>query len=126
LGVANILHAPEVHKAINPRWASRFFADHHFGGIFIHGAVVLSVTCGEALYTDMGHFGAEPIRRGWYFFVLPSLMLNYLGQGALVLEDPTAIVNPFYVGVPGWARWPMIFLATCVTVIASQAVITGA
>src|SRR5690606_20792509 len=111
---------------INPWWAMRFFAEHHFGGIFILGAVVLAVTGGEALYTDMGHFGAEPIRRGWYFFVLPALMLNYLGQGALVLEDPTAIVNPFYVGVPGWARWPMIFLATCATVIASQAVITGA
>ncbi|MDG6347695.1 potassium transporter Kup [Luteimonas sp. 8-5] len=126
LGVVNILHAPEVLKAINPWWAMRFFAEHHFGGIFILGAVVLAVTGGEALYTDMGHFGAEPIRRGWYFFVLPALMLNYLGQGALVLEDPTAIVNPFYVGVPAWARWPMIFLATCATVIASQAVITGA
>ncbi|MDQ2702739.1 MAG: potassium transporter Kup [Pseudomonadota bacterium] len=126
LGVVNIFHAPEVLKAINPWWALRFFAEHHFGGVFILGAVVLAVTGGEALYTDMGHFGARPIRLGWYWFVLPALMLNYLGQGALVLEDPTAIVNPFYVGVPGWARWPMIVLATCATVIASQAVITGA
>ena len=126
LGVVNILHAPEVLKAVNPWWALHFFGAYHFHGIFILGAVVLAVTGGEALYTDMGHFGARPIRLGWYWFVLPALMLNYLGQGALVLEDPTAIVNPFYVGVPGWARWPMIVLATCATIIASQAVITGA
>ena len=126
LGLLNILHAPEVLKAINPVWALRFFADHHFHGVFILGAVVLAVTGGEALYADMGHFGARPIRIAWYAFVLPALMLNYLGQGALVLENPHAVVNPFYVGVPGWARWPMILLATCATVIASQAVITGA
>ncbi len=126
LGLLNILHEPEVLKAINPWWAVHFFIAHHFHGIFILGAVVLAVTGGEALYTDMGHFGAEPIRRAWYFFVLPALMLNYLGQGALVLEDPAAIRNPFYYGVPDWARWPVIFLATGATVIASQAVITGA
>src|SRR3546814_3604742 len=74
----------------------------------------------------MGHFGARPIRYAWYYFVLPALMLNYLGQGALVLEHPEAVQNPFYVGVPQWARWPMIALATAATVIASQAVITGA
>jgi len=126
LGLLNILHAPEVLKAIDPRWALNFFVVHHFHGVFILGAVVLAVTGGEALYTDMGHFGARPIRMAWYWFVLPALMLNYLGQGALVLENPQAIVNPFYVGVPAWARWPMILLATCATVIASQAVITGA
>lgn len=126
LGVMNIQHAPEVLKAINPAWAFQFFEDHEFHGVFILGAVVLAVTGGEAIYTDMGHFGAKPIRHGWYFFVLPALMLNYLGQGALVLEDPAAIRNPFYIGVPDWARWPMIVLATCATVIASQAVITGA
>ena len=125
LGVMNILHEPEVLHAINPWWAARFFVEHSWGGIFILGAVVLAVTGGEAIYTDMGHFGARPIRYAWYFFVLPSLMLNYLGQGALVLEDPAAIRNPFYVGVPDWARWPMIVLATMATVIASQAVITG-
>src|SRR5690606_5923338 len=76
-------------------------------------------------YTDMGHFGARPVRYAWYFFVLPALMLNYLGQGALVLEDPAAIRNPFYIGVPEWGRIPMIVLATAATVIASQAVITG-
>lgn len=126
LGVANLLHEPEVLKAFNPVWAARFFMDHGWHGVFILGAVVLAVTGGEALYTDMGHFGARPIRYAWYFFVLPALMLNYLGQGALVLEDPAAIRNPFYIGVPDWARWPMILLATAATVIASQAVITGA
>ena len=125
LGVVNILHEPEVLNAINPWWAVRFFYAHSLGGVFILGAVVLAVTGGEAIYTDMGHFGAKPIRYGWYFFVLPALMLNYLGQGALVLEDPTAIRNPFYIGVPEWGRWPMIALATAATVIASQAVITG-
>ena len=125
LGVVNILHEPEVLQAINPLWGLRFFAEHHLGGIFILGAVVLAVTGGEAIYTDMGHFGARPIRLAWYFFVLPALMLNYLGQGALVLEDPSAIRNPFYVGVPEWGRMPMVFLATAATVIASQAVITG-
>ncbi|MBD7987918.1 potassium transporter Kup [Luteimonas sp. Sa2BVA3] len=125
LGVLNITHEPEVLKAINPWWAARFFVEHSWGGVFILGAVVLAVTGGEAIYTDMGHFGARPIRLGWYWFVLPSLMLNYLGQGALVLEDPAAIRNPFFIGVPEWGRWPMILLATAATVIASQAVITG-
>ena len=118
-------HEPEVLQAINPWWAAQFFVNHSWGGVFILGAVVLAVTGGEAIYTDMGHFGAKPIRYAWYFFVLPSLMLNYLGQGALVLEDPAAIQNPFYIGVPEWGRWPMIVLATAATVIASQAVITG-
>jgi len=126
LGVVNILHEPEVLSAINPWWAVNFFATHSWHGIFILGAVVLAVTGGEAIYTDMGHFGAKPVRYGWYYFVLPSLMLNYLGQGALVLEDPAAIRNPFYIGVPEWGRMPMIVLATAATVIASQAVITGA
>ena len=126
LGILNIVHEPEVLKAINPWWAVQFFADYSWHGIFILGAVVLAVTGGEAIYTDMGHFGAKPIRYGWYFFVLPALMLNYLGQGALVLEDPAAIRNPFYIGVPEWGRIPMILLATAATAIASQAVITGA
>ncbi|MBJ6981335.1 MULTISPECIES: potassium transporter Kup [unclassified Luteimonas] len=125
LGVVNILHEPEVLQAINPWWGAKFFMEHSWGGVFILGAVVLAVTGGEAIYTDMGHFGPRPIRLGWYWFVLPALMLNYLGQGALVLEDPTAIRNPFYIGVPEWGRWPMIVLATAATVIASQAVITG-
>ena len=125
LGVVNTTHAPEVLKAINPLWAAQFFIDHHWHGVFILGAVVLAVTGGEAIYTDMGHFGAKPIRLAWYWFVLPALMLNYLGQGALLLESPEAIKNPFYMGVPEWGRIPMIVLATAATVIASQAVITG-
>ncbi|HSX64250.1 MAG TPA: potassium transporter Kup [Pseudoxanthomonas sp.] len=125
MGVVNILHEPEVLQAINPIWAARFFMEYQWHGVFILGAVVLAVTGGEAIYTDMGHFGARPIRLGWYWFVLPSLMLNYLGQGALVLENPLAVKNPFYIGVPEWGRYPMIVLATAATVIASQAVITG-
>lgn len=126
LGVVNIWHSPEVLKALNPWWSVQFFLAHGWHGVFILGAVVLAVTGGEALYADMGHFGKRPIRYGWYTVVLPALMLNYLGQGALVLEDPSAIKNPFYFGVPDWARWPVIVLATAATVIASQAVITGA
>jgi len=126
LGLYNMSHNPQVLQAFNPYWAVRFFMSHGWHGIFILGAVVLAVTGGEALYADMGHFGARPIRIGWYFFVLPALMLNYLGQGALVLKDPGVVGNPFYFGVPGWARLPMIALATAATVIASQAVITGA
>jgi len=126
IGVLNIGHNPEVLRALNPWWAAQFFISHGAGAIFILGAVVLAVTGGEAIYADMGHFGAKPIRYAWYFFVLPALMLNYLGQGALVLENPAAVKNPFYIGVPDWARYPMIALATAATVIASQAVITGA
>ncbi|WP_334177518.1 potassium transporter Kup [Pseudoxanthomonas sp.] len=125
LGVINITHETEVLHAINPAWAVNFFLTHHWHGIFILGAVVLAVTGGEAIYTDMGHFGARPIRLAWYWFVLPALMLNYLGQGALILENPAAVKNPFYIGVPEWGRIPMIVLATAATVIASQAVITG-
>jgi KUP system potassium uptake protein len=126
IGIWNIIEAPEVLKAFNPWWAVRFFLDHGGHGIFILGAVVLAVTGGEALYADMGHFGARPIRHAWYFFVLPCLLLNYLGQGALVLVHPEALKNPFFEAVPGWALYPMIVLATLAAVIASQAVITGA
>ncbi|ADV26450.1 potassium transporter [Pseudoxanthomonas suwonensis 11-1] len=126
IGAWNIIKAPEVLKAFNPWWAAAFFADHGWHGVFILGAVVLAVTGGEALYADMGHFGARPIRHGWYFFVLPCLVLNYLGQGALVLEHPELVRNPFYESVPAWALYPMIVLATMAAVIASQAVITGA
>jgi KUP system potassium uptake protein len=125
MGVAGILHDPEVLQAVNPVWAVRFFADHAWGGIFILGAVILAVTGGEAIYTDLGRFGARPIRRAWYFFVLPALMLNYLGQGALVLENPAAARNPFYMGVPEWGLIPLIVLSTAATVMASQAVIAG-
>jgi len=126
IGIWNIVDAPEVLKAFNPIWGVRFFMDHGWHGIFILGAVVLAVTGGEALYADMGHFGAKPIRHAWYFFVLPCLVLNYLGQGALVLNDPGAVKNPFFEAVPDSALYPMIVLATMAAVIASQSVITGA
>ena len=126
IGVWNLVAEPEVLKAFNPWWAANFFAEHSWQGVFILGAVVLAVTGGEALYADMGHFGAPPIRHAWYFFVLPCLVLNYLGQGALVLAHPEAVANPFYQSVPGWALYPMIVLATLAAVIASQSVITGA
>ena len=126
IGLWNIIAGPEVLKAFNPWWAVNFFAEHSWQGIFILGAVVLAVTGGEALYADMGHFGAPPIRHAWYYFVLPCLVLNYLGQGALVLAHPEAVANPFYQAVPDWALYPMILLATLAAVIASQSVITGA
>ncbi|MEO6138650.1 MAG: potassium transporter Kup [Luteimonas sp.] len=126
IGAFNISHYPAVLQAFNPWWAVKFFVIHGWHGIFILGAVVLAITGGEALYADMGHFGAKPIRISWTFFVLPALMLNYMGQGALVLQDPASVTNPFFIGVPGWARYPMIGLATAAAVIASQAVITGA
>jgi len=125
IGVGNILHNPQVLHALNPWWGLRFFLDHGPHGIFILGAVVLAVTGGEALYADMGHFGRKPIQVAWNTFVLPSLALNYLGQGALLLANPAAVDNPFYLGVPAWALYPMIGLSTAATVIASQAVISG-
>ena len=126
IGVFNILKAPETLKALNPYWGMQFFVQHGWHGIFILGAVVLAVTGGEALYADMGHFGARPIRHAWYFFILPCLVLNYLGQGALILSHPEAVSNPFFEAVPEWARVPMVVMATLAAVIASQAVITGA
>ncbi|KRG71499.1 potassium transporter Kup [Pseudoxanthomonas dokdonensis] len=126
IGIWNIQHDPEVLKAFNPWWAFNFFVTHGWHSVFILGAVVLAVTGGEALYADMGHFGPRPIRYAWYLVVLPCLMLNYLGQGALVLKHPEAVSNPFYESVPEWALYPMIILATMAAIIASQAVITGA
>jgi KUP system potassium uptake protein len=126
IGVHNILGNPQVLGALNPAWAIRFFLDHGWGGLLILGAVVLAVTGGETLYADMGHFGRKPIAAAWNFLVLPSLAINYLGQGALLLSNPDAVSNPFYLGVPQWALYPMVALATAATVIASQAVISGA
>jgi len=126
LGVRNIGGNFDVLHALNPWWGVRFFIEHGWHGIFILGAVVLAVTGGEALYADMGHFGRRPIQYAWNFLVLPALTLNYFGQGALLLSDPNAVKNPFYIGVPEWALYPMIALSTAATVIASQAVISGA
>ena len=126
IGVWNIMQAPEVLKALNPVYAVHFFFVHGPIAFIALGAVVLCVTGAEALYTDMGHFGRAPIRRAWFFFVMPALLLNYYGQGGLLLHHPEAIANPFYHAVPDWARYPMIALATAAALIASQAVISGA
>jgi KUP system potassium uptake protein len=126
LGVIQLAADPTVLKAIWPGWALEFVATNPKLAFLSLGAVVLAVTGTEALYADMGHFGAAPIRRAWLFFVLPALVLNYFGQGALLLADPTAIVNPFYLLAPSWALIPLVILATAAAVIASQAVISGA
>ncbi len=126
VGSHNIAGNPQVLNALNPWWGVRFFLEHGWHGIFILGAVVLAVTGGETLYADMGHFGRRPITVAWNFLVLPALTVNYLGQGALLLANPAAVENPFYIGVPSWALYPMVALATAATVIASQAVISGA
>ncbi|WP_256645984.1 potassium transporter Kup [Thermomonas paludicola] len=125
IGVHNILRNPAVLEALNPAWAVRFFATHGAHGLFVLGAVVLAVTGGEALAADMGHFGRRAIQIGWTCVALPALVTNYFGQGVLLLADPRAIENPFYLGVPSWALYPMIGLATAATIIASQAVISG-
>ena len=126
LGVSNIAGFPSVLTALNPYWALKFFVTHDWHALFILGAVVLTVTGGEALYADMGHFGKKPIRWAWFGFVLPALVLNYFGQGAVLLENPAAVESPFFMSMPGWAQIPMTVLATVAAAIASQAVITGA
>ncbi|MBV4493947.1 potassium transporter Kup [Pseudomonas sp. SWRI12] len=126
LGVYGIVQHPEVLQAVNPAWAVRFFVVHPGMGVAILGAVVLALTGAEALYADMGHFGRKPIARAWFILVLPGLMLNYFGQGALLLGDPEAARNPFYLLAPSWALLPLVGLSTLATVIASQAVISGA
>jgi len=126
LGVYGIVQRPEVLLALNPAWAVQFFVVHPGIGVAILGAVVLALTGAEALYADMGHFGRKPIARAWILLVLPGLVLNYFGQGALILGDPHAVRNPFYLLAPSWALLPMVGLATLATIIASQAVISGA
>ena len=112
--------------ALNPAHAVAFLATHGRLGFLALGAVVLAVTGAEALYADMGHFGRNPIRLAWFALVLPALVLNYFGQGALLIGDPAAVANPFYLLAPAWALYPMVALATMATIIASQAVISGA
>jgi KUP system potassium uptake protein len=126
LGAMQILHDPDVLWALDPLYAVRFCLKYGWQAFLSLGAVVLAVTGGEALYADMGHFGRQPIRLAWFAFVLPALVLNYMGQGALLIANPAAIENPFFLLVPPWAVLPLVVLATMATVIASQAVISGA
>ena len=125
LGVREILRAPGVLLAFDPSHAVRFFAHNGLKGFLVLGSVVLVVTGGEAVYADMGHFGARPIRIAWFTLVLPALLLNYFGQGALLLREPAALENPLFAMVPPWAILPMVALATAATTIASQALISG-
>ena len=126
LGLRGIMATPEVLGAINPVHATEFVTEHGFGAFLLLGAVVLAVTGAEALYADMGHFGRKPIRMAWFWLVFPCLLLNYLGQGALVLRDPSAVANPFYLLAPRPLLYPLIGVATAAAVIASQALISGA
>jgi len=126
LGIAHIIRAPQVLAAINPIHGFEFFMINGWRGFVVLGAVFLVVTGGEALYADIGHFGTAPIRLTWFAVVLPALTLNYLGQGALLLVEPDAAVNPFYRMAPPWALYPLVVLATAAAVIASQAIISGA
>ncbi|MBU9810997.1 low affinity potassium transporter Kup [Rahnella sp. C60] len=125
LGISGIVHNPQVLQALNPYWAMHFFVEFKTVSFFALGMVVLSVTGGEALYADMGHFGKKPIRIAWFILVGPSLVMNYFGQGALLLSEPETIKNPFFLLAPDWALVPLLVLATLATVIASQAVISG-
>ncbi|WP_243854367.1 potassium transporter Kup [Comamonas sp. JUb58] len=126
LGIWNIVDHPQVLRALSPHHALGFIGRHPGISFIILGAVVLCVTGAEALYADMGHFGRKPIRLAWFSIAMPSLVLNYFGQGALVLENAEAVKNPFFMLAPGWALLPLVLLATMATVIASQALITGA
>ena len=126
LGIVWIVRAPVVLEAVDPRHAVRFFLDNGWEGFVVLGAVVLAITGGEALYADMGHFGRRPIRLAWFGLVLPALMLNYFGQGALILLNPRAASQPFYLMAPSWALLPLVVLATLAAIIASQALISGA
>jgi KUP system potassium uptake protein len=126
LGIVEIAGHPSVLRAVDPSRAIGFFVDHGFGALLVLGSVFLVVTGGEALYADMGHFGKRPIRLAWFTLVLPGLVLNYFGQGALVISDHSAVESPFYLLAPSAMRIPLLFLATAATVIASQALISGA
>jgi KUP system potassium uptake protein len=126
LGIRGIARTPEVLLAFNPVVGIRFLVTNGWMGFLVLGAVFLCVTGAEALYADMGHFGIQPIRRAWFWFVFPALLLNYFGQGALLLKNPAAAANPFYFLAPPWAVYPLVILATAAAVIASQALISGA
>lgn len=126
LGIYNLLAHPAILHALNPAYGLKFLVANQGMALIAMGNVVLAVTGAEALYADMGHFGRKPVQRAWFAFVLPALVLNYFGQGALILGDPAAAANPFYRSAPDWALYPLVALATLATVIASQAVISGA
>ncbi|HEY2657080.1 MAG TPA: KUP/HAK/KT family potassium transporter [Solirubrobacteraceae bacterium] len=130
IGLSQVIKDPAVFQGLSPTWAFRFFLDHGAAGYLVLGGVVLAVTGAEALYADRGHFGAAPIRMGWFGLALPALVLNYLGQGVFILHHPAlakdaSTFNPFYQMSPHWALWPLVVLAALATVIASQAVISG-
>jgi KUP system potassium uptake protein len=126
LGLTNIVRHPEILAAFNPLKGASYLVNHGKTAVVVLGSVFLAVTGGEALYADMGHFGRRPIRLAWNFFVLPALALNYLGQGAAVIANHEVVENPFYLMAPGWALLPMVILSTGATIIASQALISGA
>ncbi|HWF59644.1 MAG TPA: potassium transporter Kup [Nitrospira sp.] len=126
LGIKSAVQTPEVFAAVSPHHAVQFLLDHPKQGFAVLGSVFLVLTGAEALYADMGHFGKGPIRLGWYSVVLPSLLLQYLGQGALLIRQPEAVTNPFYLLAPGWFLVPLVILATVATIIASQAMLSGA
>src|SRR5258706_14203079 len=125
-GIYGIARAPSILHALNPYHALYFLTGHGIASFVVLGSVVLAVTGAEALYADMGHFGKGPVRIAWFSLAAPALVLNYFGQGALLLAEPRAVVNPFYLLLPSWALYPMVALATAATVIASQATISGA
>ena len=125
-GVLQVIQTPAILAAFNPWHAYHFLTLHGWSSFLVLGSVCLAVTGAEALYADMGHFGKRAIRIGWFSLVFPALALNYLGQGALLIAKPEAVSNPFYLMFPDWALYPMVGLATLATVIASQAVISGA
>src|SRR4051794_912544 len=126
MGLAEAVRNPSVFLAVSPHHAILFMVHHGYTGFLVLGSVFLVVTGGEALYADMGHFGRDPIRLAWFTLALPALLLNYFGQGALILRDPAAVENPFYRLAPAWALYPLVGLATAAAVIASQALISGA
>jgi KUP system potassium uptake protein len=125
MGVSWIVREPQVLQALNPWYGLHLFTEHKVGALAVLAGVFLTVTGGEALYADMGHFGKAPIRAAWIVVVMPALVLNYFGEGALLIENPAAIANPFYLMAPSWSLWPLIVLATVASLIGSQAVISG-
>ncbi len=126
LGISRVSNNLSVFQAINPLHAVEYLTSNGFAGFLSLGSVFLVVTGGEALYADLGHFGRRPIRQAWFMVAFPALTLNYFGQGALLLDHPAAIASPFFLMGPQWARWPLVILATCAAIIASQALISGA